>query len=880
MSGGAQREDATERYAHALLKAAISADIHVLGLTPHSARLDGGRGGSAVWTALDIWSNGVDAEGVPYRESIYAIFPGFEPSLNDGASGLHLLFLFDPEIGFQNYTKAFDLVMGAANPWEGGQLQVSSKTSKEALKDLRDFHRRELKNSSQDTAWQYLVLAPHINDKKGLLGAKKAQVLELFGHEHIAGLELPDNALPEEVTAKRPWLVDGMKRHLQCFFHSSDAYGLEPLSDGVPQCLGYRFTWVKLASPRIEGLRQAFIASDSRVRLGYRRSEGQGLQVAEQHPDPRVGGRPWIKSMTVSGGNSFFGGANGTDSTRVFFSPDLTCVIGGSMTGKSTLLDGLRSELGAALPTDETLAAMVRERTARVLKPDSLSTVIIDYQGTTKGLEASFFAQGELRLVSDDDRAIEVLLSSLDGGERQGISARATRLAELDASLKNAAESMEGLYERQSELAQQLSSAQDAQRALKAFKKAGADRLHVAAQSRADLDNAKAFVELRVEEAIALSNRVAEFKAEDARDAADDSYRASGIAVPDIPSMHEIVKKSLGEATQSLRALAGIVEEARSSAVRRESVLVAEIEAELLRENLAASVLHRLTKLTDEAATAKSTGRDLESHSERVRNAEGNFENLINERNAALEKQRAAFARVIRRIETARSGDIRVTQCESGDPTPLEDFLLAFRQKGITGWWNAARKQSRHPSVEQLLESLEADTLGNLGMSDVVGAAFKAAMTPAWKKRLAALRCQDTFEVSVRVGAGSFRPLKQLSGGRRVATLLWLLLDADDQRPLLIDQPEDELDNSFLWKSLIPALRALKGKRQIILVTHNPNIVVNADADQVVQLDATADRGYVEVQGAIENPAVRGAIVDTVDGGRDAFELRRAKYGF
>ena len=79
---------------------------------------------------------------------------------------------------------------------------------------------------------------------------------------------------------------------------------------------------------------------------------------------------------------------------------------------------------------------------------------------------------------------------------------------------------------------------------------------------------------------------------------------------------------------------------------------------------------------------------------------------------------------------------------------------------------------------------------------------------------------------------------------------------------------------------MLPALKRLKGRRQIIVATHNANIVVNADADQVIQLAATANSGRVAEAGAIEDPAVRDAIVCTVDGGDDAFRLRRLKYGF
>lgn len=96
----------------------------------------------------------------------------------------------------------------------------------------------------------------------------------------------------------------------------------------------------------------------------------------------------------------------------------------------------------------------------------------------------------------------------------------------------------------------------------------------------------------------------------------------------------------------------------------------------------------------------------------------------------------------------------------------------------------------------------------------------------------------------------------------------------------MIDQPEDEIDKAFLFETVLPALRRLKGKRQVVLVTHDANIVVNGDADQVICLKADADKGSVSATGVIEEPTIRDRIITTLDGGREAFALRLAKYRF
>ena len=87
------------------------------------------------------------------------------------------------------------------------------------------------------------------------------RVLKKFSHKEVTGLELGDEKLSEDALKNREWLLKGMAAHHQVFFHGSDAYSVNEI--------GKRHTWLKLASPRIEALRQAFIASDSRIRIGY-----------------------------------------------------------------------------------------------------------------------------------------------------------------------------------------------------------------------------------------------------------------------------------------------------------------------------------------------------------------------------------------------------------------------------------------------------------------------------------------------------------------------------------------------------------------------------------------------------------------------------------
>jgi len=123
--------------------------------------------------------------------------------------------------------------------------------------------------------------------------------------------------------------------------------------------------------------------------------------------------------------------------------------------------------------------------------------------------------------------------------------------------------------------------------------------------------------------------------------------------------------------------------------------------------------------------------------------------------------------------------------------------------------------------------------------------------------------------------------IEQLSPGERGALLLvfYLLLDKDD-KPLIIDQPEDNLDNLSVAKVLVPFIRAAKKKRQIIMVTHNPNLAVVSDAEQVIYVQLDKDNSYTfsATSGSIENKEVNKKIVEVLEGAMPAFNKRKDKY--
>jgi hypothetical protein len=133
----------------------------------------------------------------------------------------------------------------------------------------------------------------------------------------------------------------------------------------------------------------------------------------------------------------------------------------------------------------------------------------------------------------------------------------------------------------------------------------------------------------------------------------------------------------------------------------------------------------------------------------------------------------------------------------------------------------------------------------------------------------------DIPRIELRDG-DTYKETARLSTGQRCTAILPILLRQSD-RPLLIDQPEDNLDNAFVFEAVVTALRSVKQRRQIIFVTHNPNIPVLGDAERVFVFESDGQRARVRQFGTVEECKV--AIERILEGGPAAFVERMRRYG-
>lgn len=123
------------------------------------------------------------------------------------------------------------------------------------------------------------------------------------------------------------------------------------------------------------------------------------------------------------------------------------------------------------------------------------------------------------------------------------------------------------------------------------------------------------------------------------------------------------------------------------------------------------------------------------------------------------------------------------------------------------------------------------------------------------------------------------RDFSRLSLGQQQSVLLALMLSSESSAPLIIDQPEDNLDGEFIYYSLVPVLRRAKERRQVIVVTHNANIAVLGDAEQIIALKSTSDRSMVVAHGSIDDQATKKIVCQILEGSEEAFRRRAQIYG-
>ncbi len=193
-----------------------------------------------------------------------------------------------------------------------------------------------------------------------------------------------------------------------------------------------------------------------------------------------------------------------------------------------------------------------------------------------------------------------------------------------------------------------------------------------------------------------------------------------------------------------------------------------------------------------------------------------------------------------------------------------------------------AATEELYARIDRVKEKLIAGcgSKGNLGAWFQRFLADQIQKRPEFLDRIRSWFPEDSLriEYSRRGDGKDFQPITQASAGQRAAAMLAFLL-AYGHEPLILDQPEDDLDNHLIYDLVVRQICENKIRRQLIVVTHNPNIVVNGDAEMLHALDFRGGQCVVQQSGSLQDLEMREEVCRVMEGGREAFNRRYRRLG-
>jgi hypothetical protein len=233
------------------------------------------------------------------------------------------------------------------------------------------------------------------------------------------------------------------------------------------------------------------------------------------------------------------------------------------------------------------------------------------------------------------------------------------------------------------------------------------------------------------------------------------------------------------------------------------------------------------------------------------------------------------------------AGKLKLEIFSESDRSRVIDFLAGCKLEGVAEARLAWVKEAEDFSPVKLAETIQqgAGALKKSGWKITETVANALVHLPTDKLlQLEELDLPDLLSIKLNTaheGAENFKSIEHLSTGQKCTAILHLLL-LQNHDPLIMDQPEDNLDNAFIADRIVAELRKEKIYRQFIFATHNANIPVFGDAEWIGILEAADNQAQMpsEAQGAIDIKNISDKAAVILEGGKVAFKQREAKYGF
>jgi energy-coupling factor transporter ATP-binding protein EcfA2 len=352
----------------------------------------------------------------------------------------------------------------------------------------------------------------------------------------------------------------------------------------------------------------------------------------------------------------------------------------------------------------------------------------------------------------------------------------------------------------------------------------------------------------------------------------------------------DLLAASLGTLEEHVSAIGDQIREAQGTVAQaRQSIAQAHTNH--------AGELARLTAVNQAASEQARVRATLEQQVSKLQALEEQRSELNAELKTLLERRKSLkTTHILMRdqISTMREEVASELQREAGERVRIRIMRnadhLAYQQMLVDSLRGARVRnhdeiittlmQLRPEQLAQLIQGNDVDSFEELTgfgseRSRKILDAFRGSVDPL---ALEVIAIEDRIGIELNVsssGKPNFKDASDLSRGQKCTALLPILLARRDS-PLIIDQPEDNLDNHFIFETVVNAVQRLKRRRQMIFITHNANIPVLAEAELVLVMNSDGRVGVVEKSGTVDE--CREQIIDLLEGGREAFELRSKRY--
>jgi ABC-type cobalamin/Fe3+-siderophores transport system ATPase subunit len=682
--------------------------------------------------------------------------------------------------------------------------------------------------------------------------------------------------------------------------------------------IGKRFTWIKMDdTPTLEGLRQAFVLSEFRIKNDFE-CPGNPYEL------PAL----WFKSIAIKGTTI----TDPLNILKVEFSPQLTTIIGGRGSGKSSILRFIRglfnrtidlldlkeiiadhadfykkvdsrSQKGVLTDDTEIEIEFVRNNvihrlTAKNITNSDNQTIVIEKFDSVTGTWSietgegyiSFFlfeqySQKQIYEIAQEPNCLRERIDNAIVGMDLLKANRETlknQFLEKSASIRTIRQQISGKGVTQTEIS-------DLNDRINLFQESGIATLITNKDKFTSQDTA---ITQWVDDAIAkeeiLRNAVDNFTIADIDFTGFDEEHIENLKEFTEPFLtsYATIKSELEVLLTRSQALRTSLETSLETTIWNTAFIQNQTEFETQKTELEGQGINDI--LNFESLTEQRTLKENEL--ERINDIEASLEIEISERT----NLRNRYVQTLKDITAQRtlfaSSNLQSDRVKVG----IKPFRnkLDFTQKlrkaigrptgfdidvdTLTNMCFSGNVENKLLDIIELFKKLKKGEAVN-GVSGYFVNLVPTLGDPQIDE-IELLFPEDEIDIQYKPSDGArFKPLSTASAGQKTTAVLTLIL-SQGTMPLILDQPEDDLDNRLVYELIVDRLKHAKERRQIIVVTHNANIPVNGDAEFIVSMNSESKKLEILYEGTVEEESIKKEICDVMEGSKQAFEMRSVRY--